>query len=357
MPTKVHFITPSLTSGGAERVISELATYFAGIPQLEVTVICLIREKQFYTLPPNVKIVEPDFDYKKYSRPVFTFKIYNYLRTYLKKNKPDVQLSFGGKYNSFVLLAAMGLGIKTFVSDRSRPTISYGRFTDRLNAIMYKRAHGIVAQTEAAKKEALKKTGHKNIRVIGNPIKMVKPQPGVVKENIILNTGRFIKSKHQPVLAEYFAKVNDGTWKLVFLGEGEYLAATKQKIKDLGIEEHVLFPGTVSNVDAYYSKASIFAFTSTSEGFPNVLGEALSAPIACISYDCVAGPSDLITDGKNGFLVKEMDHEAYVTKLKKLMDDVSLRQQFEQEAAQMIKQFRVDEIAKQYLEFMTGIKA
>lgn len=352
MKKKVHFITPSLTAGGAERVISELAIYFAAKPDVKVTVICLTQEEQFYRLPGTIKVVTPPFNHKNYSRLVFTYKIYRYLRNYLKNNRPAVQLSFGGKYNSFVLLAAMGLGIKTFISDRSRPTISYGKILDKLNAVVYKKAAGIIAQTGKAKTEAEKKTGHKNIRIIGNPIRMVKQNPTIQKENIIVNAGRFIKSKHQPLLAEYFAKANNGTWKLLFLGSGEYFAATQEKVKQLRIEEFVEFAGTVQDIDSYYSKSKIFAFTSTSEGFPNVLGEALSAPLACISFDCLAGPADLIEDGKNGFLVPEMDHETYVDRLKQLMYDDTLREAMAAEAAVRIQKFSMENIGKQYYEFM-----
>lgn len=347
------FITPSLTSGGAERVISELATYFSNFQEFRVTVICLIKEKHFYKLPDNVTVVEPDFYHSNYSRLVFTYKIYRFLRNYLKNNRPDAQLTFGGKYNSFVLLASLGLGIKTYVSDRSRPTISYGKFLDRLNAVMYKKAAGIVAQTGKAKEEAQKKTGNKNIRIIGNPIKQMQVDNIVQKQKIIVNAGRFIKSKHQQVLAEYFAKVNDGTWKLIYLGDGEYFEATKTRVKELGIEQFVEFAGTVKNIDAYYNKASIFAFTSTSEGFPNVLGEAMSAGLACISFNCVAGPSDLIQDGVNGFLVEEMNHEEYTEKLKKLMQNPELIKSFGQQARQSIQQFSSDNIGKEYMKFMT----
>ncbi len=350
----IFFVTPSLTSGGAERVISELAIYFSGFTEFKVTVICLIKEEHFYKLPDNVVIVEPDFYHTHYSRLVFTYKIYRFLRNYLKKNKPYAQLSFGGKYNSFVLLASLGLNIKTYVSDRSRPTISYGKFLDRLNAVMYKKAEGIVAQTNKAKEEALKKTGNKNIKIIGNPIRQVNIDESIERQKLIVNAGRFIKSKHQPLLVEYFAKVNDGTWKLVFLGDGEYCEATKKRVKELGIEQFVEFAGTVKDIDKYYNKASIFAFTSTSEGFPNVLGEAMSAGLASISFDCVAGPSDLIEDGINGFLVEEMNHEEYMQKLGRLMQEPYLRKSFGEKARHNIQKFSSDNIGKEYMKFMTG---
>jgi GalNAc-alpha-(1->4)-GalNAc-alpha-(1->3)-diNAcBac-PP-undecaprenol alpha-1,4-N-acetyl-D-galactosaminyltransferase len=260
-------------------------------------------------------------------------------------------VSFGGKYNSFVLLATRGLGIKTFVSERSRPNISYGKLLDKVNPYMYKKATGIIAQTGFAKSLMAKKTGHKNIISISNPIPAIA-NTGLKKENIILNVGRFIKSKNQSLLVEYFAAVCEGDWKLVFLGDGQYLEATKQKAIELGIQNRVLFPGVVQDVESYYAQSKIFAFTSVSEGFPNALGEALSASLSCISFNCVAGPADLIVDGTNGFLVEELNHEEYKNKLKQLMTNESLRQQFETESKKHMEQFATEKICEQYLNFI-----
>ena len=61
--------------------------------------------------------------------------------------------------------------------------------------------------------------------------------------------------------------------------------------------------GNVSDIDSLYQKVQVFAFSSKSEGFPNALGEAMSAGLASIAYDCPAGPSDLIQHEQNGFLI------------------------------------------------------
>lgn len=349
---KMVFVTPSLSSGGAERVISELAGYVASLGDFEVFVICMVKEKRFYSLPAQVKVIEPDFNHRDYNRIAFTSKIFWYLRKTLAIWRPDFLLSFGGKYNAFVLLAARGLNIQCFISERSRPGISYGKLLDLLNPIVYKLADGIVAQTRQAQEELYKQTRHNNIRVIGNPIKMIARR-SVGRENIILNVGRFISSKNQSLLVEYFAAVTDGTWKLVFLGEGAYLESTKLKARELGLGDSVFFAGVSSDVTHWYSVAKIFAFTSVSEGFPNVLGEALSTPLASISFDCSAGPSDLIEDGVNGFLVQELNHEEYKCKLKKLMSDEALRSAFESVSTKRIQKFQIGEIGKQYLAFIT----
>lgn len=348
---KICLVTPSFSSGGAERVLSQLAKHFAAMDQLEVTIVSLIRAVKFYPLPPNVQFIEPTFEHKQYSRAAFTIKIYRHLRSYLKQSRPDIVVSFGGKYNSFVLLAARGLGIRTFVSERSRPNISYGKFLDRVNPYMYKKATGIIAQTGFAKNLMAKRTGHKNIISIPNPIPVIE-NTGLKKENIILNVGRFIKSKNQSLLLEYFAAVREGDWKLVFLGDGHYLEATKQKAIELGIENWVSFPGVVQDVESYYAQSKIFAFTSVSEGFPNALGEALSASLGCISFNCVAGPADLIEDGVNGFLVEELNHEEYKRKLKRLMTDELLRHQFEAASQKHMEKFATEKICDQYLNFI-----
>jgi GalNAc-alpha-(1->4)-GalNAc-alpha-(1->3)-diNAcBac-PP-undecaprenol alpha-1,4-N-acetyl-D-galactosaminyltransferase len=351
-PRHLALITPSLAAGGAERVIAQLANYLSRGSDLKITVVSLVTKEKFYSLPANVDFIEPDFQHQQFSRFVFTVKTFNYLRKKLKLIKPDVLLSFGGKYNSFVLLAAYNSGIRCFVSDRSRPTISYGKLLDFLNGIVYRTAYGIVAQTSISEKITRHRIGHPNIATIGNPITLPLEEP-LRRENIILNVGRFIPSKHQRLLVEYFAAVRTGNWKLILVGDGDLMQETKKKALDLGIAEYVEFPGLVKNVSDYYKKARIFAFTSTSEGFPNALAEALATPLACISFNCIAGPSDLIEDGVSGFLVHEMDHDKYKQRLRVLMEDESQRRSFEAEARSRISNYSIEKIGAAYLNFLT----
>ena len=105
---------------------------------------------------------------------------------------------------------------------------------------------------------------------------------------------------------------------------------------------------------AMISKAQIFAFTSQSEGFPNVLIEALSFALPCVAFDCVAGPSDIIEDNQNGFLIPLLDTEMFQKKLALLMSDQELHNTMSESALASSEKYDVKVISAQFLKFITS---
>jgi GalNAc-alpha-(1->4)-GalNAc-alpha-(1->3)-diNAcBac-PP-undecaprenol alpha-1,4-N-acetyl-D-galactosaminyltransferase len=127
----------------------------------------------------------------------------------------------------------------------------------------------------------------------------------------------------------------------------------RELIKDLQMEDKIELTGKVENVDNYLIGSKIFAFTSTSEGFPNSLGEALRAGLACVSYDCVAGPSDMIKDGSNGYLVKVGDEDSFRKKLEILMSREDIRASFSKNARESMSVYEVNYIADKFYKFIS----
>ncbi|MCR9289872.1 MAG: glycosyltransferase [Bacteroidetes bacterium] len=350
---KICLVLPSLSAGGMERVMTILAKYLSGKKENKVVLILLTNRKEFFKIPKEVKVIRTDFNHRNFNRLTFTIKIFKYLRRNFKTLCPDTILSFGGKYNAFVILATIGLNTNIYISERSRPGISYGKFLDILNPIIYKKATGIIAQTSRAKAFTQKQTGHNNIAIIGNPIKEI-PKINVEKENIILNVGRFIKSKQQNLLIDIFCEIAPKNWKLIFVGEGTEMNYCIKKAKNTEISNQIVFTGNISDIARIYAKSEIFAFTSISEGFPNALGEAMKTGLACISFDCNAGPSDLIDDDLNGILIGEGDYQLYIQKLKKLIEDTELRKELGRNAIKKMEEFGEEVISQQFETFITS---
>jgi GalNAc-alpha-(1->4)-GalNAc-alpha-(1->3)-diNAcBac-PP-undecaprenol alpha-1,4-N-acetyl-D-galactosaminyltransferase len=354
--TKKHFcfILPSLVGGGMERVMVELANNFVISKQDKVTMVLLGKNSKFYTLNDAIKVIEPKFDFDKNNRIIFSLKTLLYIRRTIKQLQPDVVLSFGEKWNSFNLLALLFTQFKIFISERSSPKLKLPIFHEYIRKILYKSAFGIIAQTNESKIKMVKLINHKNIITIGNPVRKIVRDNNTKRENIILNIGRFISTKNQMQLIEIFSAINPEGWKLVFVGDGKHLKESENLARKLKIENKIEFIGESKLVDQFYSKCKIFAFTSTLEGFPNALAEALVCPVATISFNCSAGPSDLIINNYNGFLVEVNDLISYKEKLETLIQNENLRVIFEQNSIFKMKDFELDLICNRYYNFLTN---
>ena len=357
---RICLLIPSLQSGGMERVMVELAWYFSEKEDLDIPLILYGYKREiFYPVPDKITIHKPDFEFNNSKRLTNTFKTLSFLRKKIKSLNPDSVLSFGEYWNSFVLLALLGLKYPVYISDRCQPDKNLGLFHNKLRKWLYPKARGVIAQTQKAKDIYQTQFKHTNISVIGNPIRSFKNYTEKFeKENIVLTIGRLIKTKNHDELIKLFVRINKPGWKLVIVGDDaqkqNIMSKLKKLIKDLNAEDKVILTGNQSNVESYFLKSKIFAFTSSSEGFPNVIGEAQSAGLPVIAFDCTAGPAEMITDGDNGFLVPLFEYDMFQSKLKILMEDTSLREQFGSKAMESVKRYTVNIIGEQFYKFILG---
>ena len=357
---KICLAIHSLQPGGMERVMSELAGYFCQKTGIEVHLVLYGKKPElFYKLPESIIIHKPASKFNNQLRLVSSFKRLFFIRKTVKSIGPESLLSFGEQWNSFVLLALIGLHIPIFISDRGSPLSKSSNFHSLLKKILYLRAQGIIAQTEKAAQVYRLRFKNANIKVIGNPIRKIRGQEtSVEKENIVLTVGRLIHSKHHDKLIELFISIAPPEWRLVIVGDDALrqnnFERLKSLVRDLDAEDRVILTGRQAEVDSYYLRSKLFVLTSSSEGFPNVIGEAMSAGLPVVSFDCVAGPSEMITDGKDGYLVPLFDYKTFGDKLLTLMNDPVLREQFGKEAKSSIDRFSVERIGEQYYSFITS---
>ena len=144
---------------------------------------------------------------------------------------------------------------------------------------------------------------------------------------LILGIGRLTKQKGFDLLIDAFfrSRLPRQGWHLAILGEGEERQALLKQAADLGIADSVTLPGYVANVGSWLEQTEIFVLSSRYEGFPNALIEAMQMGRACISFDCLSGPRDLLAGGRHGILVPAEDVVGLSAALRDLAGDAERR--------------------------------
>ncbi|MGH8118890.1 MAG: glycosyltransferase, partial [Rhodanobacteraceae bacterium] len=143
----------------------------------------------------------------------------------------------------------------------------------------------------------------------------------------LLAVGRLSPEKGFDLLIEAFAQVAERhrDWHLRILGEGPLRTDLEWRIAARGLGNRIAMPGFDADVREAMRAADLFVLSSRYEGFPNALLEAMAEGTACVSFDCDAGPRELIEHARNGWLVPAGDVPALAAALDALMRDAGTR--------------------------------
>jgi glycosyltransferase involved in cell wall biosynthesis len=144
-------------------------------------------------------------------------------------------------------------------------------------------------------------------------------------EPVVLGVGSIFSQKGFEYLVEALALLHKKGMRVhgVIAGDGEPedLAALAGR---LGIAPYVHLLGRRSDVPELMYGADVFALSSIDEGLPNVVLEAMSMGTPVAATDA-GGTSEIITDGKDGFVVPVRNAEALAEKIALLINDKALR--------------------------------
>lgn len=351
---KLCLVIPSMPVGGMERVMSEFANYLA-IRDYEVYLIIMFNGELFYSLDSKVKVIQPSI--KKWSSLTYAFYLFPYLRFRIKSINPHAVLVFGERYNSYLLLAAIGLKTPIYISDRSSPNKRLSPLNTLLRKVLYKRAEGIIAQTSQAAVSLHERLDGScsNIKIIPNPLRKIDTKQ-TTKKNQIVAIGRLVKEKRYDRLLEVISKLENKTWNLVIVGEGKLRPQIENKIHELKLENRIKLVGQQTDIDSFLRESKIYVLSSDSEGYPNALCEAMAHGLACISFNCVAGPSDIIKSGENGILIEDGNMDLFARELDCLIQNERIRERFGKEAKKIQFKLAPNLIFKQYLGFIVQYK-
>src|SRR5262249_37029270 len=128
-------------------------------------------------------------------------------------------------------------------------------------------------------------------------------------------------------------------WRLRVVGEGGERLKLEAAARELGVVSKVDLPGRTATPERDLEEAELFVLTSRFEGFPNALLEAMAHGAVPVSFDCPAGPREIIRDGVDGVLVANGDVDALAAGLARLMDDANAREEMRHAARAGLERF------------------
>ncbi|SEA87162.1 Glycosyltransferase involved in cell wall bisynthesis [Flavobacterium gillisiae] len=360
MSTSILFYFNSLQpSGGIERVISTLANKLC-----ETHIITIVVKDpaiSFYPLDSRIILVslnnELNFDMNSRFKRLFTaarsaLKNAIALHAFLKENKFD-NYYIAHPLNAMEFHLARGFRRTDTIVTEHGGVDAYNLVYKKIKDWIYAKAKVYVVPT-TTDTEIYKKLGYPT-QYIPHFRSDLKYEKSTLELNTVLTIGRFTDVKQHLLLLKVWKQVIDAIpsteWKLQIVGEGELHEDYINFINVNKLHSSVAILKPNVDVAQFYKSASVFVMTSKSEGFGMVLLEAISFGLPCISFDCPAGPRDMIND-KNGFLIGPNDEIALKNALIELIRKPDLHKRLGAQAYLDSVNWQDENILKHWLKIL-----
>ncbi|HEY8008916.1 MAG TPA: glycosyltransferase family 4 protein [Methylocella sp.] len=354
----ILIVIHSMNAGGAERVTAHLSRLWIAAGR-RVTIATLSADASFYALDPSVRVTA--LGVARESRGIVDAILGNLrrlraIRAIIRDQKPDVTI--GMMTTASVLVALAGLGLPSCKVGVEHCYPAYFD-TDQRWTLARKYAYGlldiVIAQTDMASTWLRIHTYARRFITIPNAVEwpLAESEPlispaaiAAASLKLVLAAGRLEPEKGFNHLIEAFGRLHGiaEDWGLVILGEGSQRIALESQVRALGLEQRVFLPGQAGNMKDWYERASLFVLSSLSEGFPMALLESLAAGVPVVSFDCDAGPREMVCQGVNGALVPVGDQAALAKALAELMNDETLRRKMAQHAIAVRERFSKERV-------------
>lgn len=355
-PMHVFLLISSLTAGGAERAMSELAACLAEAGW-RVTLATLTDSTECDRYPIHAHVQRVCLGNPPPAKSIVGKLLANWrrvqkLRAVLRELQPDAMLSFMEATNVLAILAAGPLKLPVVVAERTDPSQHLHNVPPMWRwgrRAFYRRAHTVVAQTSGAA-SWLRTECHCTVEVIPNALRRL-PDPVATRQDWIVSAGRLEPVKGYDIVMSAFARVCAGApgWRLIIAGEGRLNESLRQLAADLGIDGRTDFVGHRADIERLLEQAAVVALASRYEGFPNVLLESLGMGAAVIATDCKSGPAELISNEENGLLVPVDDVDAMADRMARLIANAGLRRRLGTRALEARSTYAQSIVARRWI--------
>jgi glycosyltransferase involved in cell wall biosynthesis len=334
--SSVALFLPSLTVGGAERMMVNLARGLSDrgydVDMVLVNAVGGFIER----VPDSVRIVDLNASRVLNSLPG--------LIRYLRNSSPSVLLSTITPSNVIAAWATSFPGVTTrHVVRVARPESEAAKIQEntqkeRITAILarywYPRADHVVAISEGVADDLRQNTviSEENLSVIHNPVLTEDLQLQATESvdhpwfnaeiPVVLGVGRLVDQKDFSTLIRGFSILRENHHaKLVIYGDGEKREELENLVDDFNIINDVMLPGFTNNPYKYMANSDIFVNSAKHEGFGNVIIEAMACGCPVVATDCPGAPAELLGHGKYGRLSNIGDPESLAMEMEAMLEN------------------------------------
>lgn len=327
------FFLPSLRGGGAEKIILSIAKEAA--LHLDRVDLVLVKHEGVYAQedPGAVNIIDLNKSRSLASVPA--------LCRYLRREKPQAMISATPHANIAAILAAnlsrsstrIIISEHSMMSRHQNPELKIAMLL-RTMRILYRRADRAIATTDHVRTAVIQGTGFSPTRahVVHNFVDLGRicslrgqspthPWLSNKTSPVIVTAGRLVDEKDQRTLILALAAMSNTQARLIIFGDGPLRERLVKLRDELHLRHRVDLPGFVTNPYAEFAAADVFALPSKSEGFANVVIEALASNTPVVAMRATGGIADSLEDGRAVRLVDIGDDKAMAAEIDNCLTD------------------------------------
>lgn len=281
------------------------------------------------------------------------------IRRFLAKEKIDVLINVDVGMAIYGIPAVWGLKTKVITWEHSNFYNNWGsRHFAKIRRFAAKHSNAVVVLTERDK-------GNYEANIPSKVPVYAIPNPATLQSycyqlssRTILSVGLLLPIKGYDRVIRVASKIlpQRPDWNWVICGEGPEREKLEKATAEAGLEKQVLLPGLQKNMAAWYRSAAMLVMTSDMEGLPMTLLEGKGWGLPLVAFDIMTGPSDIIDNEKNGYLIQPFDVDAMAEKISSLMDHEELRAAMSANSRQGMEKFSEERILGEWKKLLGEVQ-
>lgn len=350
MKTRVAIVLPYFGKGGAESMVSRLVAHL-DLDEVEPLVICVYGEQQHNKFEEAVLKHGVKITYIGKGKG-FSLSAIIKLWNVLSKFSPQV---IHTHLSACVYCAPWAVchNVMMLHTVHSMPSHELIKPKQVIMKMMYATGHSVPVAISKEIKNLIPDiySSKLGIELIYNPVDLesfsVKRVPH--SNYVVVTVGRLSKEKNHKLLIEAFEKAffTEDNVRLVIVGGGDLYSELKVLIGNSKIGTRIDLVGNVDNVQDYLAVSDLFVLSSTFEGLPLAILEAMAAGLPVVATN-VGGVKDVVTD--NGILVESENAQLLANAMRTMYESPTLAAEMSYKSISNVRRFDSNVIGEEYVK-------